>query len=167
MSDLPSSEPILPRKFLRMCRRRMRHAKVADSSGAELTGAGLLMRTLILRRILRARCSAADEQHVGLLLPPSVAGAGGQRRPGHRLPRRRQSELHDDSPSLSNDCIAQCGIRHVLTSRRLMERFNLKLNAELVYLEDFKDEVTRADKLDRRGGSVADAACAGWSGGSD
>ena len=26
-----------------------------------------------------------------------------------------------------NDCIAQCGIRHVLTSRRVMEKFNLKL----------------------------------------
>ncbi len=46
-----------------------------------------------------------------------------------------------------NDCIAQCGIRHVLTSRRLMERFNLKLNTEIVYLEDFKDKATRADKL--------------------
>ena len=35
-----------------------------------------------------------------------------------------------------NDCIGQCGIRHVLTSRRVMERFDLKLDAELVYLED-------------------------------
>ena len=48
---------------------------------------------------------------------------------------------------VTNDCIAQCGIRHVLTSRRMIERFNLKLNAELVYLEDFKDKATLADKL--------------------
>ena len=47
-----------------------------------------------------------------------------------------------------NDCLAQCGIRHVLTSRRVMERFDLlKLNAELVYLEDLLDKVTLGDKL--------------------
>jgi acyl-[acyl-carrier-protein]-phospholipid O-acyltransferase/long-chain-fatty-acid--[acyl-carrier-protein] ligase len=146
MSDLSSSEPILPRKFLRMCRRRMRRAKVADSSGAELTGAGLLTRTLILRRLLRREVLAPDEQNVGLLLPPSVAGLvanaalGIDCRVAINLNYTMTSELIDD-------CIAQCGIRHVLTSRRLVERFNLKLKAELIYLEDFKDKATRADKL--------------------
>ena len=52
------------------------------------------------------------------------------------------------SSEVMNDCIAQCGIRHVLTSRRVMERFRpSKLDAELVYLEDFKDKVTLGDKL--------------------
>ena len=51
------------------------------------------------------------------------------------------------TPEVIDDCIAQCGIRHVLTSRRLIERFNLKLNAEIVFLEDFKDKATRRDKL--------------------
>ena len=36
----------------------------------------------------------------------------------------------------------------MLTSRRVMERFeNLKIDAELVFLEDLKDKVTLADKL--------------------
>jgi acyl-[acyl-carrier-protein]-phospholipid O-acyltransferase/long-chain-fatty-acid--[acyl-carrier-protein] ligase len=104
------------------------------------------MRTLILRRILRREVLAPDEQNVGLLLPPSVAGLvanatlGIDCRVAVNLNYTMTSELIDD-------CIAQCGIRHVLTSRRLVERFNLKLNAELVYLEDFKDKATRADKL--------------------
>ncbi len=51
------------------------------------------------------------------------------------------------SSEVMNDCIAQCGIRHVLTSRRVMERFNLKLNAEVVYLEDFIGQITLGDKL--------------------
>ena len=57
-----------------------------------------------------------------------------------------------------NDCIAQCGIRHVLTSRRVMERFNLKLNAKVVYLEDFLGKITLGDKLrcGRRGLAGAD-----------
>jgi acyl-[acyl-carrier-protein]-phospholipid O-acyltransferase/long-chain-fatty-acid--[acyl-carrier-protein] ligase len=45
-----------------------------------------------------------------------------------------------------NSCIAQCGIRHVLTSRKLVERLNLKLDAELVMLEDFRPRVSRMDK---------------------
>ena len=65
-----------------MCRRRMRRPKVADSTGVELTGAGLLTRTLIVRRLLRRDVLAADEQHVGVLLPPTRRRRGGQRRPG-------------------------------------------------------------------------------------
>ena len=46
-----------------------------------------------------------------------------------------------------NDCIAQCGIRRVLTSRKVLERFPLKLDAELLFLEDFPALVRRSDKL--------------------
>ena len=146
MSDDPPRDLILPRKFLRMCRRRMRQPKVADSTGVELTGAGLLMRTLILRRILRREVLAPDEQNVGLLLPPSVGGVVANAALG--IDCRIAVNLNYTMTSeVTNDCIAQCGIRHVLTSRRVMERFNLNLNAELVYLEDFKDKATRADKL--------------------
>ena len=35
----------------------------------------------------------------------------------------------------------------MLTSRRFMEKMQLKLDAELVYLEDFKDASTWSDKL--------------------
>ena len=59
-----------------------------------------------------------------------------------------------------NDCIAQCGIRHVLTSRRVMERFNLKLDAELVYLEDCLGQITLGDKL--RAAAAAWLAPVAW-----
>ena len=65
-------ESVLPRSFLRMCRRNLWRAKVADSSGAELTGASLLTRTLILLRLLLGHVLDPDEQYVGVLLPPSV-----------------------------------------------------------------------------------------------
>jgi acyl-[acyl-carrier-protein]-phospholipid O-acyltransferase/long-chain-fatty-acid--[acyl-carrier-protein] ligase len=51
------------------------------------------------------------------------------------------------SPEVMESCIRQCGIRHVLTSRKFMERMKLEIPAELVYLDDFKDQVTVADKL--------------------
>ena len=146
MANPPADDLILPRKFLRMCRRRMRRPKVADSTGVELSGAGLLMRTLIFRRLLRRKVLAPNEQNVGLLLPPSVGGLVANVALG--IDCRIAVNLNYTMTSeVMNDCIVQCGIRHVLTSRRVMEKFNLKLNAELVYLEDFKDKVTLADKL--------------------
>ena len=55
------------------------------------------------------------------------------------------------SPDVLNACIRQAGIRHVLTSRKVMEnrlrRNSKKLDAEFVYLEDLRDKVTRGDKL--------------------
>jgi acyl-[acyl-carrier-protein]-phospholipid O-acyltransferase/long-chain-fatty-acid--[acyl-carrier-protein] ligase len=135
-----------PRRFLRMCRRNMRHAKMADSTGVELTGAGLLMRTLIFRRLLRRYVLAADERNVGLLLPPSVGGALAN--VALSIDRRVPINLnYTVSSEVMNDCIRQAGIRHVLTSRRVLERFPFEMEAELVFLEDLKDRVTLADKL--------------------
>ncbi len=64
--------------FVRMCRRRGNRLKVADSTGAELTGRQLLMRTLALRRVLRRELLTDKEQYVGVLLPPSGGRCGRQ-----------------------------------------------------------------------------------------
>ncbi|MHC4180240.1 MAG: AMP-binding protein [Planctomycetota bacterium] len=139
-------EMTLPRRFLRISRGTLRQAKVADSSGAELTGAGLLTRTLILRRLLRREVLDDDEKHVGLLVPPSVGAVVANA--AVSLDRRIAVNLnYTVSSEVMNACIRQCEIRHVLTSRRAMEKFDLKIDAQLVYLEDFKDKVTTADKL--------------------
>ena len=74
---------------------------------------------------------------MGLLLPPTVAGVVVNA--ALAIDCRVAVNLnYTVSSDVMNDCIAQCGIRHVLTSRRVMERFNLKLNAEVVYLEDLR-----------------------------
>ncbi len=152
MSSTPQTpEPhsprmVLPRRFLRTCRRFMRSRKVSDSTRAELTGAGLLMRSLILRRLLRRELLAKDESYVGLLLPPSVAGLVLNAALG--LDRRIAVNLnYTVTSAVMNDCIHQCGIRHVLTSRRVIERFPLQLEAEVICLEDLKDKITLGDKL--------------------
>ena len=146
MSNSSQSDLILPRKFLRLCRRRMRRLKVADSTGTELTGAGLLTRTLLVRRLLRREVLAPDERHVGLLLPPSAAAM--VLNAALAIDRRVAVNLnYTVSSEVMNDCTAQCGVRRVLTSRRVMKRFDLKLDAEVVYLEDLLGKITLADKL--------------------
>ena len=52
-----------------------------------------------------------------------------------------------NATDVMNDCIRQCDIRHVLTSRRVMEKFDFEIKADLVYLEDFKQKATLIDKL--------------------
>ena len=137
---------LLPRKFLRMCRRNLRRTKIAESSGMELTGGALLTATLVLRRLLRREVLASDEAHVGILLPPSVAAVLANA--ALTLDCRIAVNLNYTVTSeLINASLAQCGIRHVLTSRRVLERFPLKLDAELVFVEDVRQCTTWSDKL--------------------
>lgn len=140
------SSLVPPRLFLRTCRRQMHDQKVADSTGMELTGGELLTRTLLLRRALRREALDHGENYVGVILPTSVwslivnASLALDRRISVNLNYTLSSEL-------VNTCIARSGIRHVLTSRRVMERFNLQINANLVYLEDLTERFTRQDKF--------------------
>src|SRR5690606_15035187 len=83
--------------------------------------------------------------HVGILLPPSVPGVLANA--AVSLDRRIAVNLnYTMSSETVNYCIRLCGIRHVLTTRKLMERLPLDLDAELVFVEDFRNEVTTADK---------------------
>ncbi len=135
-----------PRAFLRKCRKALFTMKIADSTGVEMTGGSLLMRTLIFRRLLLREVLAPDEEYVGLLVPPSAGGILANA--AVTLCRRISVNLnYTVSSDVLNYCIKQCGIRHVITSRRFMERFDFKLDAELIYLEDLREQVTLADKL--------------------
>ncbi len=139
-------ELIPARQFLRTCRRNLRREKVADSTGARLTGAALLTRALILRRLLAREVLADDEPRLGVLLPPSAAGVVANA--AVSLDGRVAVNLnYTVSSEVMNVCIERAGIRHVLTSRSVMEKLKLEIDAELVYLEDFRDKATGLDKL--------------------
>jgi acyl-[acyl-carrier-protein]-phospholipid O-acyltransferase/long-chain-fatty-acid--[acyl-carrier-protein] ligase len=138
---------VLPRRFLRMCRKRMRASKVADSSGVDLSGAELLTRTFLVRKFLRRHVyGPVRGQRVGILLPPSVACIV----VNAALAIDSQVAVNLNytvTSEVMNDCIAQCGVHHIVTSRRVMERFDLELNANLVYLEDIPNKIRWLDKI--------------------
>jgi len=137
---------LLPLAYIRACKQAKRRSKVADSSGADLTGGSLLMRTLILRRLLRRHAIADDERFIGVFLPPTVAGVVTNM--AMTLDRRVVVNLNYTVGSdVLNQCITRCGIKHVLTSRKFMEKMGFELDAEVVYLEDLRDKVTLLDKL--------------------
>lgn len=141
----------LPRATVRRCKQQLFKSKFADSSGSDLTGGNCLLRTLILRRLLRRHVLAPGDFHtgesrVGLLLPPSVAAVLANL--AVAWDRRTAVNLNYTLSSDSlNECIAAANIKHVLTSRQVLSKLDLKLDAEVVCLEDFKSKVTLADKI--------------------
>jgi acyl-[acyl-carrier-protein]-phospholipid O-acyltransferase/long-chain-fatty-acid--[acyl-carrier-protein] ligase len=134
------------RAMLRACRKNRFRRKIADSTGLEMTGGEILTRSLIMRRLLRREVLQEDESMVGLLLPPSVAGLLANA--ALALDRRVAVNLnYTVSNEIMNECIEIAGIRHVLTSRKVMEKFGFRFNAEVVYLEDLREKLQWTDKL--------------------
>ena len=137
---------LLPQEMIRKCRKAMFRWKVADSTGMRLTGGSLLMRSLVLRRLLTREVLQEDEKYVGILLPPSVGAV--VTNAALTFSKRVAVNLnYTTSSDTLNQCIGKAGIRHVLTSRKVLEKLGLKIDAEIVFLEDLREQLTLADKL--------------------
>ncbi|MFM8725913.1 MAG: AMP-binding protein, partial [Planctomycetaceae bacterium] len=134
------------RRFIRQCRLSWGRMKASDSGGTVLSGGRLLIGALAFRRLLLGRVLAADRQYVGVLLPPSVGGvlANTALALSGKVSVNLNYTLSDD---LMNYCIREAGIRQVLTSRAFIEKKPVKLDAELIFLEDLKAQITGMDRL--------------------
>lgn len=140
-------ELIPARVFLRKCRTSRFQKKIADSTGQELTGGKLLIATLVVKKILERHWLKSDEKHVGILLPPSNGGllANTALTVSGRVAVNLNYTLTD--PDIRY-CIAEAGIRHVITSRRFLEKKPVELDSatQLIFLEDVKEKSTGLDK---------------------
>jgi acyl-[acyl-carrier-protein]-phospholipid O-acyltransferase / long-chain-fatty-acid--[acyl-carrier-protein] ligase len=149
MTDGPmrwsSGEPTLLRRVVVACRKRRRRMKIADSTGAALSGVETLARAFALRRLLR-RHLHADERRVGILLPPTVAAVVANL--ALAFDGRTLVNLNYSLPAETVDrCIEFAGIRHVVTSRRFLERLPFRPTADLIVLEDVAVQIGWRDKL--------------------
>lgn len=142
-----NQELIPARMFLRKCRAARSRLKIADSSGQELTGGKTLIGTLAIKRVLERLWLKSDEKHVGILLPPSNGGllANMAVTVSGRVTVNLNYTLSDKDIRY---CIAESGIRHVITSRRFLEKKPVEFDptTQIVFLEDVKDKMTGADK---------------------
>ena len=134
-----------PQQLVRNCKKRWLTQKIGDSTGQTEKGGSLLTKALVLRGLIKKHALGPDEKFVGVLIPPSNGGAIVNL--ALALDKRVAVNLNY---SLSNDLINQCiklaEIKVVLTSRKVMEKFDFELDAEVVYLEDFREKVTAVDK---------------------
>lgn len=132
-------------EFVYSCKRQKFKSKIVDSLKSEETGGSLLLRSLVLRRLLKREVLSANETAVGVLIPPTVGGAIVNLSLG--LDKRIAVNLNYSlSQDLINHCIAQAEIKHVLTTRKVMDKFKYELDCDVVFLDDLKEKVTTADK---------------------
>lgn len=146
--ETQKADSLIPaRQFIREARRSRRRLKVADSSGLELSGGKLLAGAMALRAALAREVLADDERTVGVLLPPS--GGGCLANLALALDRRVSANLnYTMTDDVINLCVKDAGIRHVLTSRKFLEKKPIELkDAEFVALEDLKEKIGWQDKL--------------------
>ncbi len=133
-------------RFIRQCRVAWSRLKAADSAGTELTGGRLLTGSLAFHKLLTSSILKPDVQMVGLLLPPSVGGvlANTAISLAGKVAVNLNYTLTEDT---INYCIREAGVQQVLTSRRFLEKRPYNLDAELIYLEDLKAQISTVDKL--------------------
>lgn len=135
----------LLQSVIRRLRSRGNVTTLSDSTGASVTGRETLLRALVLRRLL-SRVLAPGERNVGVLLPPTVAGAVTNL--ALALDRRVAVNLNY---SLTQDLIAysmsEAGLQHVITSRAFLERMPIDLGSvSKIVLEDLARQATVRDK---------------------
>ena len=117
---------------------------MADSTGASLTYGKTLIRALVLGRVLARTWGPAE--HVGLLVPPTVPAAVANLAVTlwGKVPVNLNYSASQDLVDASVD---QCGITHVLTSAKVLDRFKITPKGRLILLEDIPEQVRLADKL--------------------
>jgi acyl-[acyl-carrier-protein]-phospholipid O-acyltransferase/long-chain-fatty-acid--[acyl-carrier-protein] ligase len=135
----------LLRNVISQLRKRAGVTTISDSTGASLTGRQTLLRALVLRRLLR-RAVGPDERNIGVLLPPTVAAAVTNL--ALALDRRVAVNLNYSlSEELVGFSLQDAGLRHVITSRKFLERMPIDLGAvEVVILEDLANGASAIDK---------------------
>ncbi|MEC9092739.1 MAG: MFS transporter [Planctomycetota bacterium] len=142
-----NSEFLAPvRQFIRQCKRRKFKFKLGDLTEKKVSGGMYLTGALVLRKLLRKHVLDSQEDRVGVLLPPTKGGAVVNM--ALALDQRTTVNLnYSASEEILNACIKAAGIKHVLTSQKLMSKLGLNLDAEVVELESLKGHVSRLDKV--------------------
>ncbi|MDR1963586.1 MAG: MFS transporter, partial [Planctomycetaceae bacterium] len=136
------------RKLIKTCRRRGRKLMFADSTGIKFSGYKFLAAAMISRSLMKtALGSRAEEPNVGVLAPMSVGGC--VLNSALALDRRVPVDLNFTFGMEGiNYCIKQAGIKHILTSRKVIERYpDLKLDAEIICSENLMEKLTLWTKL--------------------
>jgi acyl-[acyl-carrier-protein]-phospholipid O-acyltransferase/long-chain-fatty-acid--[acyl-carrier-protein] ligase len=132
------------RMFVRMaCRHPFRPCIIDQNvlKDKPISYGKILVGSMCLRRLLRSLIK--DDPMVGLWLPPGAPAAVANIALAF-LGKPSVNLNYTSSDDVVQSAVRQCGIRHILTSRLFTKAKPLDPgpNVELVYLEDFRKEIT-------------------------
>ena len=144
LPPLPAAWRSLPRAFLDTARANWSKVGLADSTGVALTFGSALVRSLALGRALARELG--PEPYVGLMVPPSVPAAVANI--ALLLLGKIPVNLnYSASQGVIDAAVDQAGIKHVVTSRKVLEKVHLTPKGTLLFLEDMPPKVGKLDKL--------------------
>jgi acyl-[acyl-carrier-protein]-phospholipid O-acyltransferase/long-chain-fatty-acid--[acyl-carrier-protein] ligase len=134
----------LSRRLLAQARRHWRRPAVGDTLGQRLTYGRLLTGAAALNA--RLAPLLAEDRRVGVLLPPSVAGALAN--VALTLQGRTVVNLNwTVAPDAFRSAVEQAGLRHIVTSRRFLSAVSLpETPAKIVCLEEALEGLSLREK---------------------
>ena len=134
------------RCLVRNAKRNWTRPAVTDSGGKTLTFGNTLVASLLLRKRLEQQL-AGDPEEVGVLLPPSIAGAlvNLSLAMGFRVGVNLN---YTASGGAQQSAMEQAGVRTLITSKRFLEKFpDTPLPGRALYAEDLLTGFSRPAKL--------------------
>ncbi len=131
----------LGRRVIHNARRHWNRFAMADSTGRELTYGRMLTGAVLVSRSAELR--AGESGMVGVLLPPTVAGA--LVNSGITLAGKVPVNLNFTAgPESMASAVAQCSIQTVVTSKLFLAKAKLEATGNMVFVEDI---LARASKF--------------------
>lgn len=143
LRPLPPQWRSLARAFVHQARSRPKTLAMVDSTGARLTYSDALLRATALARVLKRETGPSP--YVGVLIPPTAPGAIANLALclAGKIPVNLN---YTASQAIIDNSIDQCGITHVVTSKRALDKFKLAPKGTMIFLEDIPKRVTGLDK---------------------
>jgi len=134
----------LTRAFIDASRRHPRRFAMADGKTPKLSFGESLVHAVFIARRLRPLWR--DQEMVGVLLPPSIAGAL-VNWAAMLLGKVPINLNYTTSNEALASCAKQCSLKTVVTSRLFLEKMPLQPPGEIIYAEDLAKHPAKVEKL--------------------
>lgn len=134
----------LAQNFFKQARRHPKQFCIADSSGKSLTyGLTLISSVALAGRLKKA---LAEEDKVGILIPPSVGGALVNIAVGilNKVPVNLN---YTASKEALASIVEQCQMHTCIASRALLEKTGIQLSCRMIFIEDIIASIQSADRI--------------------
>ncbi|MCK5581310.1 MAG: MFS transporter [Candidatus Omnitrophica bacterium] len=134
----------LPEAFYKQARRIPFKSCIADSSGRKLNYGMTLVGAVALANQLKKKFK--DENNIGIMLPPSVPGVLANIAVSfiNKVPVNLNYTTSYESLT---SILKQCDMKYVLTSKTFLDKANLNVPGEKIYIEDILKSVSKLDKI--------------------
>jgi acyl-[acyl-carrier-protein]-phospholipid O-acyltransferase/long-chain-fatty-acid--[acyl-carrier-protein] ligase len=139
----PTMKP-LGRVFVQRARRHPLRFAMADAPFPKLSFAAALVKSVFVARRLKA--AWAEQQMVGILLPPSVGGALVNLAAllSGRTPVNLNYRLSEDALA---SCVRQCDLKTIVSSKVFLDKVKLKLPCRALLLEELLSSPRLSEKM--------------------